>query len=84
MHKAYRLLGWLSNVPAIVIASATTPFPDSPLDAQRWRDAQAQFAAGAPNRQLVVATGSSHDVPIDRPDVVLDEVAGMVTTVRRD
>ncbi|HEY4023319.1 MAG TPA: alpha/beta hydrolase, partial [Pseudonocardiaceae bacterium] len=84
MHKAYRLLGWPSNVPAIVIASATTPFPDSPQDAQRWRDVQARFAAGAPNRQLVVATGSSHDVPIDRPDVVLDEVAGMVTTVRRD
>ncbi|HEX4223546.1 MAG TPA: alpha/beta hydrolase [Pseudonocardiaceae bacterium] len=82
MHKAYHQLSWPANVPVIVIASARTPFPDSPQDARLWRDAQAKFAQGATNRQLVVAEGSSHDVPIDRPDVVLDAAQGMVTTVR--
>lgn len=82
MHKAYHQLSWPSKVPVIVIASARTPFPDSPQDAQLWRDAQAGFAEGASNRQLVVAEGSSHDVPIDRPDVVLDAAQGMVTAIR--
>jgi pimeloyl-ACP methyl ester carboxylesterase len=82
MHAAYHQRNWPSNVPAIVIVSAATPFPDSPEDAQRWRDAQASFAAAASNRRLVVAEASSHDVPVERPDVVLDAVQGMVTTVR--
>lgn len=82
MHTAYHQISWPSNVPARVIVSAATPFPDSPQDAQRWRDAQASFAAAASNRQLVVAQKSSHDVPVDRPDVVLDAVQSMVTTVR--
>jgi pimeloyl-ACP methyl ester carboxylesterase len=82
MHQAYHQLTWPSAMPTIVIVSATTPFTDSPEDAQRWRDAAAAFAAAAPNRQLVLAERSSHDVPIDRPDVVLDAVTGMATTIR--
>jgi pimeloyl-ACP methyl ester carboxylesterase len=78
MHEAYHQMTWPANVPAVVIVSAKTPFPDSPEDAQRWRDATAAFAAAAPNRQLVVAQGSSHDVPIDRPDVVLAAITRML------
>lgn len=78
MHTAYHQVSWPRNVPAIVIASAKTPFDTSPVDAQRWRDAQAAFAADAPNRTLVTAAGSSHDVPIDRPDVVVDSIEKMI------
>lgn len=82
MHTAYHQISWPGNVPAIVIVSATTPFETSPLDARRWRDAQTAFAAAAPNRTLVTATGSSHDVPIDRPDVVVDAIERMIATTR--
>ncbi|HEY4453673.1 MAG TPA: alpha/beta hydrolase [Pseudonocardiaceae bacterium] len=78
VHTAYHQVTWPQNVPAIVIASATTPFDTSPVDAQRWRAAQAAFAAKAPNRTLVTAAGSSHDVPIDRPDVVIDSIQKMI------
>jgi pimeloyl-ACP methyl ester carboxylesterase len=82
MHQAYHQLSWPSDVPAVVIESAATPFPTSPLDAQRWRDALATFAAAARNRTLVVAEGSSHDVPIDRPDVVLGSILEQVALNR--
>ena len=78
MHRAYHLMSWPSQMPATVIVSAKTPF-DTPDDAQAWRDAQAKFAAAAPDRRLVTADNSSHDIPVDRPDVVIkavDEMAG--------
>jgi pimeloyl-ACP methyl ester carboxylesterase len=82
VQTAYHALTWPSNVPATVIASAKTPFPTSPVDAQRWRDAQAAFASAAPDRTLVTATGTSHDVPLDRPDVVIHAIDGMIATTR--
>ncbi len=81
VQTAYHLLTWPTGVPAVVIVSARTPFPTSPLDAQRWRAAQAAFAA-APNRTLVTAAGSSHDVPIDRPDIVIQAIQSMVHRIR--
>ena len=76
MHRAYHQTSWPAATPATVIESAKTPF-DTPEDAQLWRDAQAHFAEAAPNRYLVVAENSSHDIPIDRPDVVTDAIDGM-------
>jgi pimeloyl-ACP methyl ester carboxylesterase len=67
---------WPASVPAIVIVSEKTPF-DAPADAQWWKDAHAQFAKRAPNRQLVNAAGSSHDVAHDRPDVILSAISDM-------
>jgi pimeloyl-ACP methyl ester carboxylesterase len=74
-------MSWPQDVPAIVIASAKTPFDTSPSDARLWRDGQAAFAAEAPNRRLVVADGSSHDVPVDRPDVVVKAVDDMAAEI---
>lgn len=75
-HRAYHKISWPTGVPATVIVSAKTPF-DTPDDARLWRDAQAQFAGAAPSRQLVVAENSSHEIPIDRPDVVIKAVDNM-------
>ncbi|WP_405944650.1 alpha/beta fold hydrolase [Streptomyces sp. NBC_00932] len=76
MHHAYHQISWPQSVPTTVIASAKTPF-DTPADAQLWRDAQTRFAKAAANRSLVVAKGSSHDIPADRPDVVIKAVEAM-------
>ncbi|MET7827117.1 hypothetical protein ABZT23_20860 [Streptomyces sp. NPDC005386] len=51
--------------------SDKTPFAGSPEDAQRWRDAAATFVKDAPNRTLVTAKGTSHEMPTERPDLVL-------------
>ncbi|WP_329019159.1 alpha/beta fold hydrolase [Streptomyces sp. NBC_01601] len=81
-NKAFHTVAWPDAVPATVIVSEKTPFDGSPEDAQRWRDAAASFVRGGPNRTLVTAENSSHDVPKDRPDLVLKEIENMVTTHR--
>ncbi len=72
--RAFHGATWPASVPVIVIVSEKTPF-DEPADAQWWRDAHAQFAKRAPNRRLVNAAGSSHDVAHDRPDVILSAIS---------
>lgn len=72
--RAFHRAAWPASVPVIVIVSEMTPF-DDPADAQWWKDAHAQFAKRAPNRRLVEATGSSHDVAHDRPDVILSAIS---------
>ncbi|WP_055627954.1 alpha/beta fold hydrolase [Streptomyces hirsutus] len=79
-NKAYHKVTWPDAVPATVIVSEKTPFDGSPEDAQRWRDAAASFVRDGPHRTLVTAEGSSHDVPKDRPGLVLKEIESMVAT----
>ena len=79
-HLAYNATSWPSKVPAIVIVSASTPFPTA-LDAGRWRDAQTEFVKAAPNRRLVTAAHSSHDIPLDRPGLVVQEVKDMLKDI---
>jgi pimeloyl-ACP methyl ester carboxylesterase len=79
-HKAFHEITWPKAVPATVIVSQKTPFYGSPLDVQRWRDAAASFVQGRANRRLVTAEGSSHEVPQDRPELVLKEIEDMVAT----
>ncbi|MFD0208177.1 alpha/beta fold hydrolase [Streptomyces hirsutus] len=79
-NKAYHKVTWPDAVPATVIVSEKTPFDGSPEDAQRWRDAAASFVQDGPHRTLVTAAGSSHDVPKDRPGLVLKEIESMVAT----
>jgi pimeloyl-ACP methyl ester carboxylesterase len=80
-HRAYHRMVWPSSVPATVIRSAKTPFEGSPEDAQRWRDAAATFVKAAPNRTLVTAEGTSHEVPADAPDLVIREIEKMMAAV---
>ncbi|MFJ6699406.1 alpha/beta fold hydrolase [Streptomyces sp. NPDC091272] len=70
-HRAFHKVEWPDAVPATVMVSEKTPFAGSPEDAQRWRDAAASFVKQAPNRKLITAKGASHEVPTDRPDLVL-------------
>ncbi|MFK0168547.1 alpha/beta fold hydrolase [Streptomyces sp. NPDC090306] len=81
-HKVFHTVVWPDSVPARVLVSEQTPFEGSPVDAQRWRDAAAAFAKAAPNRTLVTVKGSSHEIPTDRPALVIKEVERMVSAER--
>jgi pimeloyl-ACP methyl ester carboxylesterase len=76
-HRAFHKVTWPNSVPATVIVSETTPFDGSPEDARRWRDAAASFAQEAPDRTLLIAKGTSHEVPTERPDLVLNAIEDM-------
>ena len=73
VSRAFHRMEWPAAVPVTVIVAETPPLPD-PADAQAWRDAHAVFAGKAPNRTLITAARSSHDVAKDRPDVILDAI----------
>ena len=77
-HLAFHRLTWPQTIPVDVIVSEATPFPAGSDDAQRWRDAEQAFASAAANRHLVTADHSSHDVALDRPDVVLAQVGDVL------
>ncbi|MFF3444324.1 alpha/beta fold hydrolase [Streptosporangium sp. NPDC002721] len=82
VHHAYHQVSWPKSVPAIVIVSGKTPFEDSPQDAQHWRDAAAAFTKAGPERTLITAEGTSHDIAKDEPELVLDQIEQMVSTRR--
>ncbi|MEV7090526.1 alpha/beta hydrolase [Streptomyces sp. NPDC093085] len=77
-HKAYHKVAWPDSVPATVLVSEKTPFEASPEDARRWREAAASFVRAAPNRTLVTAKSTSHEIPAERPDLVLQEIESML------
>jgi pimeloyl-ACP methyl ester carboxylesterase len=79
-HHAYHEISWPDSVPVSYIVSDKTPFDGSPQDAQRWRDAAADFVAAGPHRTLTTAPGSSHNVPQDKPALVAKEVEKMAAT----
>ncbi|MFJ6463864.1 hypothetical protein ACIQM0_23015 [Streptomyces sp. NPDC091387] len=58
------------------------PF-ETPDDARLWRDAQQEFVKGAPNRGLVTAAKSSHDITHGRPDVIVTAVGQMLKAAGR-
>jgi pimeloyl-ACP methyl ester carboxylesterase len=75
---AFHRMTWPRSIPAVVIVSEKTPF-ETIADAQAWRVAHLQFVAHAQNRQLIVSDKSSHDVAHDRPDVIIEATAGVIT-----
>jgi pimeloyl-ACP methyl ester carboxylesterase len=81
-HQAYHQVSWPDGVPVVYVVSDKTPFDGSPQDAQAWRDGAAAFTKAGPDRTLVIAEGSSHDVPQDKPALVLKEIERMTATVR--
>jgi pimeloyl-ACP methyl ester carboxylesterase len=55
---------------------------ETPDEISGWRQAHRDFVAESPQRQAVYADGSGHHVMRDRPDLVLDAVAQMISEVR--
>jgi pimeloyl-ACP methyl ester carboxylesterase len=76
--RAFHEMSWPAAVPVVVIVSGTSPFA-TPEDASLWKQAQSQFAKGAPNRQLVIADGSSHDVVHDRPAIIVTAIRDVIS-----
>ena len=81
LSHSFHAAMWPLEIPCVVIVSEETPFSSKP-DAEFWRQAHADFAREAPDRVLLTAKGSSHDVVHDRPDVIIQAVGEMVDRLR--
>jgi len=79
VHTAYHKLTWPSSIPVNVITSSQTPYTTS-IDHRAWRNAAIEFAKAAANRHLVIAD-SGHEIPHDRPGLVISQIEGMLRTV---
>lgn len=63
---------------AIVDIVAEHSWATSDADAEAMRQAHAAFAAAAPGRTAVFASGSSHRIAKDRPDLIIAAVRSVV------
>ena len=64
------------HAPMVVITAGEPWWDDEQADAA-WRRSHEELAKGA-DRRLVVATGCAHDIPGERPGLVVNAVAGLV------
>jgi pimeloyl-ACP methyl ester carboxylesterase len=70
-----------ADIPTIDIVAEHT-WVEMPDEISGWRQAHRDFVAESPQRKAVYADGSGHHVMRDRPDLVLDAVAQMISEVR--
>ncbi len=69
------------TIPAIAVM-ADQPFYPTADETTRWRQAQQQFVAAAPNRKLLLAKGSGHYVMNDRPDLVIKAISALYKDIK--
>jgi pimeloyl-ACP methyl ester carboxylesterase len=68
-----RTITSLGNIPLIVIARDPEVRGNSPAE-MRWNQLQRQYLRLSPNSEFVIAEGSGHDVPLAKPDIVVNAV----------
>jgi pimeloyl-ACP methyl ester carboxylesterase len=69
-------------LPIVVITAGKAWWKKADID-RAWRDSHRAIANAAPHRRLVVADGSDHDVPEMRPEVIVQAVRSLTSTVAR-
>jgi pimeloyl-ACP methyl ester carboxylesterase len=79
--KTMRGVSLPPTLPVIDIVAEKT-WVDSPEEVSSMRKVHADFVAASPAREAVFATGSSHYVMRDRPDLVTAAIEKMVKRVR--
>ena len=65
------------RAPIVVITAGEAWWRREDAD-RAWRASHEAIAAAAPGRRLVVADRADHDIPEERPDVVLDAVLSLL------
>jgi pimeloyl-ACP methyl ester carboxylesterase len=67
----------------IVVITAGEPFWGQTQDLDTpWRASHAAIAGARPDRRLVVAEGSKHDIPAKRPDTIIEAAVSLVEGIR--
>lgn len=68
------------TIPMIVLTAGEPVWGDEEID-RAWRRSHQIMAGRSANRELVVAEHSDHDVPEERPDLIVDAVQRLLTLV---
>lgn len=62
------------QIPILNIMAEKGPFDDD-KENKRFQDDQRKLVESAKNRRLIVVNGSSHNIPYDKPGLVIKEIA---------
>lgn len=77
-----RKLGSLGDLPLVVISrdpkQNAKPDGSVPAHEQRWQNQQQELLRLSNNSTYVLAQGSGHSVPLDRPDAVVEAIRTMI------
>ena len=65
------------RMPMVIVTAGEAWWKKAEID-RAWRASHEAIARAAPRRRLVVATGSNHDVPEQRPDAIIDAVVSLI------
>lgn len=65
------------RAPMVVLTAGEAWWDVDEIDAA-WRASHEAMAKEAPNRRQIVVEGSDHNIPDERPDVVVDAVVGLL------
>lgn len=79
--ETFRPTAFPSDVPMVVVTAGKPWWPTEERN-RLFRASHESIVRGNPNRSLVVAEASGHNVPADRPDVVLSAVKDIVAKVQ--
>jgi Tol biopolymer transport system component/pimeloyl-ACP methyl ester carboxylesterase len=69
-----------AGMPVSLLSCADLEWWEQDENRKAWRASHENFVAGNPNRRLVLARASGHFINQDRPDLIVQEVAGMVAS----
>lgn len=75
--ETFRSTAFPSDVPMVVITAGKPWWPTEERN-KLFRASHESIVRGNPNRLLVVAEGSGHNVPTDRPDIILSAISNVV------
>ncbi|GGH48229.1 alpha/beta hydrolase [Dyadobacter endophyticus] len=62
-----------TNIPLLDIMAENGPFEES-FENERFKEDQRNLVKGYPNRRLIVAKGSSHNIPLDKPAMMIEQI----------
>ena len=78
--ETFRPTAFRSDIPMVVITAGKSWWPTEERN-KLFRAAHQKIVADNPNRSLVVAEGSGHNVTADRPDMVLTAIKDVVARI---
>lgn len=78
--ETFRPTAFPADVPMVVITAGKPWWPTEERN-RLFRASHESIVRSNPNRLLVIAEGSGHNVPMDRPDIVLSAISNVIVRI---
>jgi len=79
--ETLREMPFSKNIPLTILSAEKDWWP-LPQWNQWWKNSHQSIVSSAPNRALIIAKGSSHNVPQEQPGVIVDAIINILKGLR--